>query len=82
MCTRTCLTEFPCDVTAWDTFASFAAYESGGFRLNSVHQLVSMASTRTGEDDELDECVVVSADTSARNHNSVGYCVKYNTTHT
>lgn len=47
----------------------------------SISPIVSMASTRSGEDGELKECPVISMDTSKRSHDSFVCGVVYNPTH-
>lgn len=48
---------------------------------NSYHPLVHLANTRTGEDGELEECVVISIDTCKRTEDSVMYGVVYRLSH-
>lgn len=82
ICTQVYLMEYTCDVTAWDTLARFAGYAGGGCTLNSYRPLMSMASSRTGVDGDLEECLIVSIDISKRTHDSVMYGVIYKPTYT
>lgn len=63
--------ESPCDVVAWDTFDRFIAYGGGSCTLNSYHPLMSMTSTRTGEDDDPKECIFGIIDNSKRTQDRV-----------
>lgn len=81
MYTRLYLMESPCDVVAWDTLARFVAYGGGGCTLKSYHALMSMASTRMGQEGALEVCIIVYVDTSERTPDSVMYGVAYRSSH-
>lgn len=81
MCTQVHLTDSHRDVIACDSLARFIAYGGEGGTRNSYHTYMSMARTRTDEDGELEECIIVSVDTSKCTHDNVMYSVIYRPSH-
>lgn len=70
-----------CDCNARDTLARFVAYGGGGYTLNSNHPPMSMASSHTGVDCALDECLIVPIDTSKHTHGRAMYGEIYSPIH-
>lgn len=82
MCTQVCLMESACGVTGWDILARFVMYGGGGCTVNLYHPLMSNASSRTGIDGDLEDCLAVIVDTSKRDHECFVHGLIYKLNHT
>lgn len=70
-----------CTNSAWNTFARFMAYGSGGYVLNNFYPSMTIVCTCAGVCGTVNGCAIVSTDTSFQDSSVIMYGVVLQPTH-